>query len=370
MKIRKIILAASVVISLTSLTPAIGCEGFKGCATGNETPEPSNIKFEQQVLDILNTIRVSQGLNPLKMNLQLMLAARYHAQDMACEGYFKHDSYDRHANGELEMVCDTWDRIRAFYPSAGGENCAAGYTSPQSVMAGWMDSPGHRDNMLNPYHREIGVGHFKAHETTHYWVQDMGCRGDYYPVIINLDSAVTTRQEVDLFIYGADKWDEMRLKTNDQAWSAWRVFQPKVKWNLLKIHGQQTIWVEIRTSDRASCTASSDQIFLELPGAVAATPTPPVGDSFVLFPSYPNPFNPVTTIRYQLAEPATVKLSVYNVSGQLIRTLFQGEQSVGVYQQHWDGRNDLGRQMSGGIYFCRLECGDKFVESRKMVFLK
>jgi hypothetical protein len=86
--------------------------------------------------------------------------------------------------------------------------------------------------------------------------------------------------------------------------------------------------------------------------------------------NYPNPFNPATTIRYQVARTGPVSLKVYNVSGQLVRTLVDGRVDAGVlHEARWQGVNDAGQSVSSGVYFYKLVAGD-FVETRKMVLLK
>ncbi len=93
-----------------------------------------------------------------------------------------------------------------------------------------------------------------------------------------------------------------------------------------------------------------------------------------LLANYPNPFNPETWIPYQLAEPATVTLHIYTVSGALVRTLDLGHRPAGVYQQrtraaYWDGRNQLGEPVASGAYFYTLTAGD-FTATRKMLIKK
>ena len=98
---------------------------------------------------------------------------------------------------------------------------------------------------------------------------------------------------------------------------------------------------------------------------IQTTPT-----EFALLQNFPNPFNPDTTIGYELAESADVTLQVYNVVGQVVRTLIAAEpQSVGRYQVRWDGMDDRGTPVSSGIYFYQLSAG-KFQDVRKLMLLK
>jgi hypothetical protein len=94
----------------------------------------------------------------------------------------------------------------------------------------------------------------------------------------------------------------------------------------------------------------------------------------VLFPNYPNPFNPETWIPYQLAVPADVSISIYATDGRLVRTLALGHQPVGIYESrsraaYWDGRNAVGESVASGVYFYTLTAGD-FTATRKMLILK
>ncbi len=90
-----------------------------------------------------------------------------------------------------------------------------------------------------------------------------------------------------------------------------------------------------------------------------------------LLPNYPNPFNPETWIPYQLAEAAHVKIHIYDVVGDLVRTLNLGTKPVGSYLSreqavYWDGRNDMGEVVSSGLYFYTLVAGD-YQTTRRMI---
>ncbi|MCK4271330.1 T9SS type A sorting domain-containing protein, partial [bacterium] len=99
------------------------------------------------------------------------------------------------------------------------------------------------------------------------------------------------------------------------------------------------------------------------------TPTATLPTEYTLFQNYPNPFNPETDIQYQIPEGCQVQLSIYNVLGQEIYTLVDGERAAGKYTVRWFGTDSHGRELSSGIYFYRLKAGD-FVDVRKMVLLK
>ncbi len=91
--------------------------------------------------------------------------------------------------------------------------------------------------------------------------------------------------------------------------------------------------------------------------------------SFSLSQNCPNPFNPTTTIKYQLSEDAKVTLKIYNMLGQEIRTLVNRNQGSGAYSVFWDGKNEFEENVCSGIYVYRLAANEQ-LKSRKMLFLK
>jgi hypothetical protein len=100
------------------------------------------------------------------------------------------------------------------------------------------------------------------------------------------------------------------------------------------------------------------------------TGTPTIAHRNSLSQNYPNPFNPSTSIEFTVRDRTKVSLSVYDVSGKLVRTLLNEERTPGeVHQVTWDGRNDAGQSVSSGVYFYRLVAND-FTQTKKMVLLK
>jgi len=91
--------------------------------------------------------------------------------------------------------------------------------------------------------------------------------------------------------------------------------------------------------------------------------------TYALGQNYPNPYNPVTQITYQLPQPGVVSLKIYNVQGQLVRTLVNEYKPAGAHSISWNGRSDLGMEVSSGIYFYRIQAG-KFTETKRMVLIK
>ncbi|NNJ07404.1 sigma-70 family RNA polymerase sigma factor [Streptomyces sp. PKU-MA01144] len=115
-------------------------------------PEPELPSGDaEQVVALVNAERAKAGCGPVRSNDKLETAARRHSEDMAARGYFDHTSPDG---------TDPGDRITAagYQWSTYGENIARGQQSPSSVMTSWMNSPGHRANILNCSFKELGVG--------------------------------------------------------------------------------------------------------------------------------------------------------------------------------------------------------------------
>lgn len=135
--------------------------------------------FNNQVLALTNTFRAENNLPALKLNTELNAAAYLHSEDMAKQDYFDHIG----KNGSKP-----WDRAKlvGYEARSMGENIAAGYTSAESVVQGWIDSPGHRANLLNASYTELGVGYFHLSPDTGsvnyttYWTQLFGS-GDLNP---------------------------------------------------------------------------------------------------------------------------------------------------------------------------------------------
>lgn len=116
--------------------------------------------FEREVVRLVNVERRKNGLSELEYNWQLSRVARYKSEDMRDRGYFSHTS---------PTYGTPYQMMRSFgitYRTA-GENIAKGQTSPEAVVKGWMNSSGHRANILNPSFTEIGVGFASGN----YWTQ-------------------------------------------------------------------------------------------------------------------------------------------------------------------------------------------------------
>ena len=117
--------------------------------------------YEQEVIRLVNEIRLENGLKALTYDWELSRVARYKSQDMRDNHYFSHTS---------PVYGTPFQMIKNFgisYRSA-GENIAKGYATPQAVVNGWMNSSGHRANILNANYTRIGVGYVT---NGNYWTQ-------------------------------------------------------------------------------------------------------------------------------------------------------------------------------------------------------
>jgi hypothetical protein len=92
--------------------------------------------------------------------------------------------------------------------------------------------------------------------------------------------------------------------------------------------------------------------------------------AFSLSRNYPNPFNPSTTINFSLPEQGNVKLSVFNLLGQEVKTLVSSDMEPGTYKAVWNAQNNMGQKVSSGIYFYRLTVNNKVINTYKMLMLK
>ena len=117
--------------------------------------------FEAEVVRLVNDIRQQNGLKPLRENWELSRVARYKSQDMQENRYFAHNS---------PTYGTPFQMVKSFGLSfrTAGENIAKGYTTPQAVVNGWMNSSGHRANILNASYTQIGVGYVAQ---GNYWTQ-------------------------------------------------------------------------------------------------------------------------------------------------------------------------------------------------------
>jgi hypothetical protein len=218
-----------------------------------------------QLVYLTNLERVSRGVPPLKAASEIMNSSEFHSDWMA-----DHDCFAHNCSGEPDWVT----RIE----NAGylnwrllGENIAAGYTTASAVVDGWMGSPSHRANMLNPDFREGGGGYTYSGTTTyyHYWTQDLGQRDNgqgypVYPVIINNEAWSTTSPQVQLYVHGSGWASQVRFRNQNGTWSEWEPFSASKSWTLSCGSGSP-VTVYARITDGSAVLQTSDQIHVDIP---------------------------------------------------------------------------------------------------------
>nr|WP_289038921.1 CAP domain-containing protein [uncultured Allobacillus sp.] len=128
-----------------------------------ELTEADIQEFEYQVLELVNEERKAQGLKPLEFSVQVSEVARAKSHDMADSNYFDHQSPNYGSPFEMMQTFGVDYR-------AAGENIAMGQRSPEEVMNGWMNSEGHRKNIMHDQFTHLGVGYVEKNGTT-YWTQ-------------------------------------------------------------------------------------------------------------------------------------------------------------------------------------------------------
>jgi uncharacterized protein YkwD len=152
-----LVVLAVAVGSLIAASPAAARE--QACPAANATPaNASKREIVRATLCELNRERVHYGLRKLKLNKKLSRAARRHARDMARRNYFSHETL---GGGSFVDRIRREGYLKGAHEWMVGENLAwgsRGYSRPSVIMRMWMDSPGHRANILNGSFREIGIG--------------------------------------------------------------------------------------------------------------------------------------------------------------------------------------------------------------------
>jgi hypothetical protein len=109
--------------------------------------------------------------------------------------------------------------------------------------------------------------------------------------------------------------------------------------------------------------------FFENPTSVDITGTD-IPKAYSLAQNFPNPFNPTTRIQFAIPAKGHVSLKIYNVAGQLVRTLQDGVMDAGSHELTWDGSNNLGKSVASGVYFYKINAGDNYENMKKMVLLR
>jgi uncharacterized protein YkwD len=244
--------------------------------SGSSEQPASLIYDEMRTVYLGNLARRDNGVPPLRWNVQMTDAARWFSWDSVENrpgGYCGHDDTLGRA---------PWDRgpVFGYKGFLGAENCFCGYVTPEHAIEGWMNSEGHRANLLNASFREVGLGYYyRTSDGRGYVTQDFGHDSVYPPVIIENEALTTTSPTVHLYIYGGEESGgftgmgpvtEM-LVANDACFTdaSWEPYTTEKSWTLESGSGDvlslskgwRTVYVKAR--DAVGRTAViSDAIYL------------------------------------------------------------------------------------------------------------
>ncbi|MDW8325582.1 MAG: CAP domain-containing protein [Anaerolineales bacterium] len=222
---------------------------------------------EAQTVYLGNLARHSNGLPPLRWNRQLTDAARWFSWDSVENRptpYCGHQDTQGH-----------WPDYRArafgYLGLAGAENAFCGYVTPQQAVEGWMNSPGHRANLLDPNSREVGLGYYRRGDGRGYVTQKFGVDAAFAPVIIQHEAITTTTPSVNLYIYDRSPGGGFAgmapathmLVSNDRCFlnANWEAFTPNRAWSLPPGEGWRSVYVKTRDVFSRTLTVS-DTIYL------------------------------------------------------------------------------------------------------------
>lgn len=139
-----------------------GADPGSGVINNSVAVDPVTAK----VFELTNQFRAQNGVALLQLNEQLSVAAKTYAEKMETLGFLNHNSPDGSTPGD-RIAASGYNNVMTW-----GENIAMGYATPEDVMTAWINSPGHKANLLNADFKDIGIGHSKGN----YWVQDFGAR--------------------------------------------------------------------------------------------------------------------------------------------------------------------------------------------------
>jgi len=223
---------------------------------------------EQQTVYLTNLKRAAHGVPPLRWNRQLTEAARWFSWDSVEN---RPGDYCGHQDTNGQWPIDRAP-LFGYYGFAGAENCFCGYVTPEYAVEGWYASGGHRDNMLNPDFREVGLGYYRRDSDGRgYVTQDFGVDSVYPPVVINNEAIQTSNPAVNLYIYSASSSGGITglgpatqmMVSNDPCFfvATWEAYSANRAWTLEPGTGWRTVYVKTRDASGRS-TVVKDTIYL------------------------------------------------------------------------------------------------------------
>ncbi len=268
-------LSTSVILIFVGLLLSLRVSASQVATFDPTAQTPALLYDEARTVYLGNLERRNNGVPPLRWNRQLTYAARW----------FSWDSTENEPSGFCGHVDSQGHpfyyrtSVFGYLGFAGAENAFCGYVSPESAIQGWMNSPGHRTNLLSPNSREIGVGYYRrAGDGRGYITQDFGSDDVYAPMIIENEAVATPSSNVNLYIYdrsasggfqGLAAATQMMV-SNDPYFegASWEPYNANKAWTLTAGSGWRDVYVKTRDKFNRNLTVS-DSIYL---GAETSVP--------------------------------------------------------------------------------------------------
>ncbi|HEX2923829.1 MAG TPA: CAP domain-containing protein [Chloroflexota bacterium] len=235
------------------LLVAIGAASVRHADAEIQSASLDSSTAVRQVVELTNQERMKAGLLPLKWNDSLASAASGYAQDLAARNYFAHNSPE--GSTPVERARQAGYEAYGWGGLYEGENLARGFSTAEGAMRGWMNSEGHRKNLLNPNYREIGVGVAAASNGALVWAQEFGSRPKVLPVFINGGATSTDSQQVTLSMTTeqVSSWGSVGKITSmmvsnraEYGGASWESFSPTRQWVLTDGPGVKRVYVRLR----------------------------------------------------------------------------------------------------------------------------
>ncbi|MBX5492752.1 MAG: CAP domain-containing protein [Chloroflexi bacterium] len=235
-----------------------------------------------RMAEAVNALRQQSGRAPLKLQPQLMAAAQRHADSMVQSRTLSHVGVGG------TRVQDRM-RLAGYETCGGGENIASGaLQTVDDVARGWYDSPGHRQILLDPEAREMGIGRALTPDGLTYWALNVGQRPAVAPIVLNNEAAATPTSEVTVYVYGqVSEWcrgpghpiTQVTL-ANSPDFSDAQTFpySPVLNWTLAPGEGLRTVYARLVDSSGRTVEAQDDIVVSSTarPPSTASDLSPPV----------------------------------------------------------------------------------------------
>ncbi len=323
------------------LTPHIA-NAAEASASTLTSQDAQAFYYELKVIHLTNLKRREHGLPPLRWNQELQNAARWFGTDVTS----RPDPYCGHEDTLNRSPGDRFSHFGYRNIHAWGENVVCGLTRPESAINGWMNSAGHRQNLLHPLYREIGVGYIQNPATNRGFIsQEFSYDPSYAPVIIENEAISVASTAVNLYIYdpaGGNGLEamgpavEMMIANHaDFAGAVWEPYQAEKQWTLLDGEGWRSVYVKVRDAYGRISTVS-DSVYLGTELAI---------DQATLEQNQPCTFNDRITVQnLNQNEWPLVQLSV-NWQGDNSDITFEDLANIGTHVDDADAAGKIAHRL-------------------------